>query len=111
MIYLLQQLLETSSQFYPDREAVIYKDRSITYRELDQLSNSLARVLNDCGISKGDRVGIYLNKSIEAVIAIFGILKAGAAYVPLDPLAPIKRVALIIDNCQIKGLVTTQKRQ
>ncbi|MGB3509325.1 MAG: amino acid adenylation domain-containing protein [Microcoleaceae cyanobacterium] len=110
MAYLLQQLLETSAQHYCDREAVIYKDRSITYGELDQLSNQLAGILTNCGISKGDRIGIYLNKSIEAVIAIFGILKAGAAYVPLDPFAPVKRVAFIIDNCQIKGLVTTAKK-
>lgn len=110
MPYLLQQLLKISAKHYSEREAVIYKDRSITYRELDQLSNQLASVLTNCGVSKGDRIGIYLNKSIEAVIAIFGILKAGAAYVPLDPFAPVKRVAFIIDNCQIKGLVTTPKK-
>src|SRR4028119_327645 len=110
MPYLLQQLLEISAKQYPDREAVIYKNSSITYRELDQVSNQLAHVLISCGISRGDRIGIYLNKSIEAVVAIFGILKAGAVYVPLDPLAPAKRIAFIIDNCQMKALVSTQKK-
>ena len=110
MPYLLQQLLETSAKHDADRVAVIDRDRSITYGELDRLSDRFASVLIDCGRSKGDRIGIYLNKSIEAVIAIFGILKVGATYVPLDPFAPIKRIAFIIDNCQIKGLVTTQKK-
>ena len=110
MPYLLQQLLETSAKHDGDRVAVIDRDRSITYGELDRLSDRFASVLIDCGRSKGDRIGIYLNKSIEAVIAIFGILKAGATYVPLDPFAPIKRIAFILDNCQIKGLVTTQKK-
>jgi amino acid adenylation domain-containing protein len=110
MPYLLQQLLETSAKNYSEQEAVIYKDSSLTYRELDQLSNQLASLLINCGISKGDRIGIYLNKSIQAIIAIFGILKAGAAYVPLDPFAPVKRVTFMIDNCQMKGLVTTSKK-
>ena len=110
MPYLLQQLLEISAKQYPDREAVIYKNSSITYRELEEVSNQLARVLSSYGISRGDRVGIYLNKLIEAVVAIFGILKAGAVYVPLDPLAPAKRIAFIIDNCQMKALVSTRKK-
>jgi amino acid adenylation domain-containing protein len=107
MPYLLHQLLEISAKHYPDQEAVIYKNSSISYRELDQVSNQLAHVLTSCGISRGDRVGICLDKSIEEVVAIYGILKAGAAYVPIDPSAPVKRVAFLIEDCQIKALVTT----
>lgn len=110
MSYLLQQLLERSAKQYPAKEAVIYKTHSITYQELDVVSNQLAHVLRSTGIERGDRVGIYLNKSIEAVAAIFGILKAGAAYVPLDPSAPVKRVAFIIDNCGLKALVGSQAK-
>lgn len=110
MAYLLQHLLEISANNYPDKEAVIYKDNSITYQKLDTVSNQLARVLKDAGIEKGDRVGICLNKSIEAVVTIYGILKAGAAYVPIDPLAPVKRMAFIIEDCGIKALVTTRQK-
>jgi amino acid adenylation domain-containing protein len=107
MPYLLHQLLEISANNYPDKEAVIYKNSSITYRELDELSNRLAYVLRSNGVKRGDRVGICLDPSIEEVVAIYGILKAGAAYVPMDSYTPVQRVAFIIENCGIKALVTT----
>lgn len=109
MPYLLHQLLEVSAKNYPDKEAVIYKNSSITYLELDELSNQLASVLRSNGIKRGDRVGISLDPSIEEVVAIYGILKAGAAYVPIDPATPVQRVAFMIENCGIKALVTTEK--
>ncbi|MDZ8078514.1 MAG: amino acid adenylation domain-containing protein [Nostoc sp. DcaGUA01] len=110
MAYLLQHLLEINARNYSDKEAVIYKNQSITYQQLDKVSNQLARVLNDTGIGKGDRVGICLNKSIEAVITIYGILKAGAAYVPIDPFAPVKRLRFLIEDCELKALVTTSPK-
>jgi amino acid adenylation domain len=109
MPYLLQQLLENSAKQYPDKEAVIYKNNSITYRELDTMSNQFAWVLRSAGIEKGDRVGICLNKSIEEIVTIYGILKAGAVYVPIDPLSPAQRIAFFIKDCEIKALVTTGK--
>ncbi|WP_066382149.1 MULTISPECIES: amino acid adenylation domain-containing protein [unclassified Anabaena] len=110
MAYLLQQILEISANHYPDKEAVIYKNQSITYQNLDKVSNQLARVLNDAGIGKGDRVGVCLNKSIAAVATIYGILKSGAAYVPIDPLAPVKRLKFLITDCELKALVTTSTK-
>jgi amino acid adenylation domain-containing protein len=62
------------------------------------------------GIGPGERVGIDLEKSARAIVAIFGILKAGAAYVPIDPRAPAKRAAFIVDDCRLRGLVTTRER-
>jgi len=110
MPYLLQQLLTLSAKQNPNQEAVIYKNRGMTYEELERASNQLAHILRINGIERGDRVGIYLNKSLESVVAIFGILKAGAVYVPLDPSAPVKRVAFIIGNCGMKALVSTQRK-
>lgn len=72
MSYLVHQLLENSAQQYPDKEAVVYKDNSVTYRELDAVSNQLAWTLRNNGIEKGDRVGICLNKSIEENVAKTG---------------------------------------
>jgi amino acid adenylation domain-containing protein len=109
MPYLLQQLLEISAKQYPDKEAVIYKNNSITYRELETISNQLAWVLKSSGIEKGNRVGICLKKSIEEIIAIYGILKAGAAYVSMEPSNPAQRNAYFIENCGIKALITTEK--
>ncbi|MEO1373523.1 MAG: amino acid adenylation domain-containing protein [Cyanobacteria bacterium J06635_10] len=109
MSYLVHQLLENSAQQYPDKDAVVYKDNSVTYRELDAFSNQLAWILRNNGIEKGDRVGICLNKSIEEIVAIYGILKASAVYVPIDPTSPVQRLAFFIENCSIKALVTTRK--
>ena len=108
MPYLLQHLLEISAQENPVQEAVIYKNQRITYGELETVSNQLAYVLREARIVKGDRVGIYLNKSIEAVIAIWGILKTGAVYVPLDPSSPAKRVTSIMRDCSIKALISKE---
>ena len=110
MSYLLHHVLINSARIHPDNEAVRHQKNRITYRQLDEASNQLAHTLSDAGVGRGDRVGIYLDKSIEAVVAIFGILKAGAVYVPLDPHAPSKRVAFIIKNCQIKTLVGTRQK-
>ena len=110
MIYLLQQLLTLSADRYPNKEAVVYKKDKMTFQYLERISNQLAYILRECGVNRGDRVGIYLNKSIESVVAIFAILKAGAAYVPLDPSVPIKRVSYIIDDCGMKVLIGTHKK-
>lgn len=104
--FLLWHLLQASAQRTPDQIAVIDRARSITYRTLDERSTQLARALRGEGVGAGDRIGIFLDKSLEAVIAIFGVLKAGAAYVPLDATSPLRRVALIVQDCQLAGLVS-----
>lgn len=105
--YLLQQALTATAQSRPDETAVAWKDQRLTYRELDQLSERLAHVLRALGVAPGDRVGFYLNKSLFSVIAIYGILKAEAAYVPLDPLAPPQRLAFIVADCGMRALIST----
>ena len=105
--YLLQHLLLHSAEKKPDKNAVLFKDKSVTYSELEHQSNILALTLQQMGINKGDRVGILLTKSIEQIVALFGILKAGAIYVPLDSTAPAVRVNYMIGHCGIKCLITT----
>jgi amino acid adenylation domain-containing protein len=111
MAYLLSQLLTESSARYPDNIAVVYEQRHYTYQDLNAASNRYARLLQGAGVVRGDRVGLYLEKSFEAVAAIFGIMKLGAAYVPLDPAAPAQRLAYIVANCQMKALVGTRANQ
>jgi amino acid adenylation domain-containing protein len=106
-MHLLHHLLTESSQRYPDRIAVTFKDKSITYSELETKSNQLAVKLLQQGIKKSDRVGIMLSKSIESIISLFGIMKAGAMYVPLDPLAPVSRLGHIIAHCGIECLIAS----
>lgn len=71
------------------------------------MTNQLARALQAAGVRRGDRVGIYLHKSLASVVSVFGIMKAGAVYVPLDPGAPPQRLAYITRNCDIRVLLTS----
>jgi amino acid adenylation domain-containing protein len=73
------------------------------------MSNKLAAALLDQGVKKGDRVGILMHKSVESIISLFGIMKAGAIYVPLDPAAPVSRICGIIALCSIECLVTAHE--
>ncbi len=107
MSYLLQQLLTESAEKNPNKIAVVHKNNKITYSELDIVTNQLSNRLLSEGVKKGDRVGFYLNKSIESIISIFAILKAGGVYVPLDPLTPTKRVSYMIRDCGIRCLITS----
>jgi amino acid adenylation domain-containing protein len=88
---------------YPDHVAVIEPGKgSISYRDLDAVSDRLRDRLRADGVGPGDRVGLCLHKSIDTVAAIYGILKLGAAYVPVDPGAPPARNAFILNNCAVK---------
>ncbi len=83
---------------------------SLTYAELDATANRLAGLLAAEGVRRGDRVGLFLEKSPEAVVAIYAILKAGATYVPLDEQAPPARLAFIMRDAGIRCLVTSVAR-
>ena len=99
-----------AAQRFPDNTAVIEPGHgAITYRDLATLSDRLRDRLSALGVRPGDRVGIYMRKSIDAVGAIYGILKAGAAYVPVDPGAPPARNAYILQNCAVKAIVMERR--
>lgn len=108
--HLLHHLLEVGASTRPEGEAVVDRERSITYGELDRRANQLAHLLVELGVGRGDRVGLYLAKSLESVLGIFAILKAGAAYVPLDPQAPVARLAFIAADCGIRCLLSEKQK-
>jgi amino acid adenylation domain-containing protein len=107
---MLDQLLIESAARYPDRTAVIDGPESISYRELEEASARLAGELAARGAGPGNRVGLYLDKSLHAIVALWGVLRAGAAYVPLDIASPVKRVARIVENGELSGILATPKR-
>ena len=82
--YLLSQYLPSAAETEPDALAVIDRGRALTYAELEARANQLAHTLVELGVARGDRVGLYLDKSLESIVAIHAVLKVGAAYVPLD---------------------------
>ena len=88
----------------PHQAAIIDRQRRISYRELEDQSSRIASYLHNCGIGHDCRVAILLSKSIEAVVAILGVLKTGAAYVPLDSGAPVQRIRSQLKNCDPQAL-------
>ncbi len=110
MTFLLQHLLRDAAHRHPEKLAVVCGEERLTYGELDQTTDRLAAALQGQGVARGDRVGVYVNKSVQSVVSILGILKAGAAYVPLDPNAPAARIAYIVRNAGIRCLLTSTKK-
>lgn len=105
MVFLHEGFLE-SARRCADRMAVVEPSgASISYAELDDLSDRLRDQLVAWGVFPGDRVGFQLHKSIDSVAALLGILKAGAAYVPVDPAAPAARNAYIFTDCEVRALL------
>src|ERR1700761_1838550 len=108
MAYLLQHLLTESAAPAPRLPAVASGARFLTYEELDRLSNQVARALLAQGVAPGERVGIIAPKSAAAVVALFGVLKAGACYVPLDPKSPAGRLITIMADSGVTVVLADQ---
>ncbi len=110
MLYLLPQAVDRAAERAPDSEAARCGHESLTYAELSDRSSRLAGVLRAHGVRRGDRVAIHADKGVLSAVAIHGIMKAGAAYVPLDPSAPSSRLELIVRDCGIRHFISeTQK--
>ncbi len=109
MLYTLPHAVDHAAARAPDSEAVRFEGTARTYAEVARMSNGLAAILRRLGVRRGDRVGIYMNKSHDSPGIMHGIMKAGGAYVPLDPFAPMQRVAYMIRDCGIRHLVTTDR--
>ncbi len=107
MIKTLTDIIKDAAEKCPNNEAFKCGKSTVTFMELHKKTNQLAKHLQDQGVQKGDRVGIYMERSIESVIAVYGIMKTGAAFVPLDPTTPISRTVFLLNDCGIKHLITT----
>ena len=91
----------------PEAVAVSSDDGSRSYRELDEASNRLAHLLFSRGVGPGQRVALLLPRSVEAIVAIFAVLKTGAAYVPIDPSVPAARIGFVLDDAAPIAAITT----
>ncbi|MCE5345210.1 MAG: amino acid adenylation domain-containing protein [Bacteroidales bacterium] len=105
----IAELFEELANLYPNKTAIVFKENSLTYSQLNEKSNQLARVLRNSGVIANDPVCILVDRSIDMIVGIFGILKAGGAYVPLDPEYPEFRKNFIISDSGCKILVTQNK--
>lgn len=109
-IFALHQLVDRAAASDPTHEAIRCDGRSLTYGELATRSSAFAAALLDAGVGRGDRVALFLPKSVDAITAIYGIMRAGAAYVPIDPKSPVLRAATIAADCTVAAVVTTPDR-
>ncbi|MEC5271177.1 non-ribosomal peptide synthetase [Caldifermentibacillus hisashii] len=102
----IPEWFEAKVQETPDAIAVVFNDNSLTYKQLNDRANRLAHFLLEKGIDPEEPVGICLGKSLEMIIAILGVLKSGAAYVPLDPEYPSERLEYMLNDAQISHVIT-----
>lgn len=104
----IHKLFEQQAARTPDRVAVVCGEERLTYAELNERADRLARRLLAFGAAPDTRVGIHLSRSTGMVVAALGVLKSGAAYVPLDPSYPFDRIAFMLEDSAIPLLVTEQ---
>ena len=109
-LFLLPQIIDQSADRFPDNLLFRFEDTALTYATAVAQANQLAHMLAAQGVRRGDRVGIYLHKSLASGVAIYGIMKAGAAYVPLDPTLPISRLTFVIRDCGIRHVISESSK-
>jgi amino acid adenylation domain-containing protein len=105
----LTELFDAQAARTPDAVAVVYGEERLTYRELDQRANRLAHRLMRLGAEPGVRVALCVERSVELVVGILGILKSGAAYVPLDPAHPPERLRFLVEDARCPLIVTLER--
>ena len=101
----LADLFATTARRFPDRPAFVDGERTVDYRTLDARAESFRAVLCNAGLEPGDRVAVLLERGLEALIAILATIKAGAAYVPIDPHYPEERIGLILADAAVRIIV------
>ncbi|MDE3067992.1 MAG: amino acid adenylation domain-containing protein [Verrucomicrobiota bacterium] len=104
---LLHEVFETQADRQPNAVAVAFGRRTMTYAQIERRANRMARLLRSRGVRRGSRVALLLPRKADAYAAMLGILKAGAAYVPIDPEYPKDRAAFILKDCGADALATT----
>jgi amino acid adenylation domain-containing protein len=105
----VHQLFEEQVARTPESVALVFEDRQLTYRELNRRANQLARLLRSKGVGRDTIVGIMVERSLEMIIGLLGIVKAGGAYLPLDPDYPKERISFMLEDSNA-GLLLTQSR-
>ncbi|HYF81964.1 MAG TPA: amino acid adenylation domain-containing protein, partial [Clostridia bacterium] len=104
----IHELFEEQVKKTPDNVAVVYEDKQLTYRELNEKANQLARVLKEKGVVPDSIVGIMVEPSLEMITGIMGILKAGGAYLPIDPEYPADRIRYMLEDSGSKLFLVQQ---
>ncbi|MBQ1468286.1 MAG: amino acid adenylation domain-containing protein, partial [Solobacterium sp.] len=99
-------LFEEEVRKHPDHTAVVFENESLTYAELNAKANQVALKLRDLGVKRNDLVSMLTERSLEMIVGIFGIMKAGGAYLPMDPTYPEDRIAYMLEDSSAKAILT-----
>lgn len=102
---LVQHFLEFSADRLPDKVALVCADERLTYAQIEEKANRLANGLSALGVKRGDRVALFLPNSVELVIGIFAILKAGGVFVVINQTTKADKLIYILNNCQVTALI------
>lgn len=102
-------LFEEQVEKTPDNIAVVFEDQKLTYRELNEKANALANILLSKGVHVGDVIGVCLQKHPEFIVAVFGILKCGAIYMPIYTGYPVDRISYMLSNSDTKFVITNNE--
>lgn len=108
--FTFQDLLANSLERDADKTAIVDGDHALSYADLDRQSSALAAALLESGVRRGQRVGVYMEKSPEAIVAMFAASKAGAAFVNINPLLKGQQVAYIVGDCDVRALIGESER-
>ncbi len=104
----IHELFEEQAERSPDQTAVVFGNQSLTYRELNERSNSLARILQVQGVGPDKLVGLMVQRSVEMIVGLLAVLKAGGAYVPIDPEFPSSRIEYMMEDSKAAVLLTSR---
>lgn len=104
----LHQLFEEQVTKTPDKIAVVFAHQKLTYQELNEKANQFAIYLQTLGVKPDSKVGICIERSLEMMIGLLGILKSGGCYIPIDPTYPLERLSLMVEDSQLSVLVTQE---
>ncbi|WP_155617222.1 non-ribosomal peptide synthetase, partial [Paenibacillus polymyxa] len=104
----IHQLFEEQVEYTPDQVALVFGHQSLTYRELNERANSLARILQAQGVGPDKLVGLMVHRSVEMIVGLLAVLKAGGAYVPIDPEFPSSRIAYMLEDSEATVLLTSR---
>ena len=107
---LLEQFLEQTASRLPDKVALICGNRRVTYREIEVDANRLAHGLMARGVQRGDRVVVFLDNCVEAAVAVWGILKAGAVFVMVNPTTKADKLTYLLNNCRCTAMIAQPGR-
>jgi len=105
----VHQFVSLNAEQYPDKTAIKYKDSSISYRQLNEKANRISAYLIDNQVHPGDTIALILDRSVEMMASLLAIMKSGAAYIPVDPEYPVKRIEYMLADSSVKFLISSAK--